>query len=135
MRKPLDSTTLPVAPAPKPLSSRLDRELKTIIAMVRIYCRRHHAAASAHNDEFCAECRIFVAYARQRLSHCPYGDQKPTCGNCPIHCYKKSMQDQAQKIMRYSGPKMAWRHPLMAYFHLIDSRKKPPPRDKSNHQI
>ncbi len=110
-----------------PLSSRLDRELKTITAMAKIYCRKHHNSAGAHDGEICEDCGNFLDYARQRLAHCPYQEQKPTCGNCPIHCYKKAMQSKAQQIMRYSGPRMAWRHPLMTYFHLIDSRKKPPP--------
>lgn len=109
-----------------PFSSRLDREVKTITAMVQIYCRKHHASAVNHDGGHCEDCGNFLAYARQRLAHCPYQEQKPTCGNCPIHCYKQSMQSKAQTIMRYAGPRMVWRHPLMAYFHLIDSRIKPP---------
>ncbi len=109
-----------------PLSSRLERELKTITAMVRIYCHKHHDAAGTDDGELCEDCSSFLAYAEKRLARCPYGEKKPTCGNCPTHCYKQNMQTKAQQIMRYAGPKMVWHHPLMAYFHLIDSRRKPP---------
>lgn len=106
-------------------SARLDRELKTIAVMVNIYCHDHHKSAATQANTPCEDCSRFLEYARQRLAHCPFAEQKPTCGNCTIHCYKKEMQDKAKQIMRYSGPRMIWRHPVMALFHLLDSRKKP----------
>ncbi|MFW2365981.1 MAG: nitrous oxide-stimulated promoter family protein, partial [Desulforhopalus sp.] len=53
-----------------------------------------------------------------------FQQDKPTCGNCTIHCYKQDMRDKVRKVMRYSGPKMIRFHPLLAFFHLLDSRKK-----------
>gem|GEM_PF-356372 len=104
-----------------PLSPRLARELKTITAMVTIYCRDHH---SCPDRDLCEQCSDFLAYAQQRLAHCPFKEHKPTCGNCPIHCYKNQMQTMAREIMRYSGPKMLWHHPILACFHLLDGRRK-----------
>ena len=105
-------------------SPRIDRELKTIAAMVKIYCRTHHDYAAVHAGELCEDCTRFLEYAGQRLVHCPFAKQKPTCGGCTVHCYQKEMQAKAKQIMRYSGPRMIWRHPLMAFFHLLDGRKK-----------
>jgi hypothetical protein len=105
------------------LTPRLSRELKTITAMVRLYCRDHHNCPTA---ELCEECKNFLKYAEQRLSHCPFGEDKPTCGKCTVHCYKQAMQDKARQIMRYSGPRMVWNHPLLAFYHLLDGRKKAP---------
>jgi len=104
------------------LPPRLARELKTINAMVTIYCYHHHD----FQKNVCTECADFLDYAKQRLTHCPFEEQKPTCGKCPIHCYKKNMQEKAKEIMRYSGPKMLWNHPIMAFHHLVDGRKKAP---------
>ncbi len=109
-----------------PLSARQDRELKTISVMVQIYCRKHHNSAAIQANALCEDCSNFLEYARQRLAHCPFAEQKPTCGNCTIHCYKKDMQAKAKQIMRYSGPRMLWSHPIMALYHLLDSRKKSP---------
>jgi len=108
------------------LSPRLYRELKTITVMVQIYCRNHHKSAAIQANALCEDCSGFLEYARKRLAHCPFAQQKPTCGNCTIHCYKKDMQAKAKQIMRYSGPRMLWRHPILALFHLLDSRKKSP---------
>lgn len=105
-----------------PLTSRLQREFNTIKAMVRLYCREHHKT----EDMICNECSELVEYSRDRLLCCPFKDKKSTCGKCVVHCYKKDMQKKVIDIMRYAGPKMALKHPLMAMQHFIDSRKKPP---------
>ena len=115
---------------------RLIRELKTITAMVKIYCCNHH---DCPKGSICKSCAEFLEYAEYRLTHCPFNERKPTCGKCTIHCYNKEMQTKAKEIMRYSGPRMLWNHPIMALFHLIDSRKRVPElqssRTKKCHQI
>lgn len=106
------------------LGKRLQREWRTIRAMVRIYCRRHHGG----RGELCAECAELFDYARQRLERCPFGEDKPTCARCPIHCYKPSQRKRARAVMRFAGPRMLWRHPILAIRHLLDGRRRPPPR-------
>ena len=103
------------------LSLRLKRELKTIAAMVKIFCSNHHDCPKGAVCESCAE---FLEYAEKRLSRCPFKEKKTTCGKCTIHCYNKVMQDKAKQVMRYSGPKMLWNHPILAFFHLLDGRRK-----------
>lgn len=104
------------------LSPRLRHEHETFRCMTRIYCRRHHGAG----DPLCPDCAAFMAYAEKRLEKCPYGDEKPTCAKCPIHCYKPAQREQARQIMRFAGPRMTWRHPLRALRHLWDKRRRVP---------
>ncbi len=68
-----------------------------------------------------------VAYAEKRLALCPFGADKPTCGKCTVHCYKPALRERVRRIMRFSGPRMLWHHPLMAICHLLDSRRPAPP--------
>ncbi len=50
---------------------RRARELKTIAAMLRLYCRGHgHQGRSP----LCAECDALVEYATRRLERCVFGD-------------------------------------------------------------
>ncbi len=98
---------------------RLARERKTIEAMIRIFCRDHHGVAR----QLCSGCRELLTYAAQRLDKCPYGNDKPTCVNCPIHCYSPDMRQRVREVMRYSGPRMIWRHPILAAFHIAQVRK------------
>ena len=107
---------------------RLKRELQTTGAMLRLYCRHHHGAAPRDAAGLCAQCAALHVYARQRLAGCPYGPEKPTCVNCPIHCYGKQQREAMRQVMRYAGPRMLWRHPLLAIAHLIDGRRPAPPR-------
>lgn len=100
-------------------SPRIAREKLTLEAMVRIYCRKHHQS----EGRYCGECRELLDYALLRLERCPFGPQKTTCANCPIHCYKPRMRERVREVMRYSGPRMLFRHPLLAIAHLLDGRR------------
>ena len=99
----------------------LDRERLTMEKMVGIYCSANHGNGQ---DDLCADCREFLDYADVRLDKCPYGDDKPTCSNCPIHCYKPERREQAKVIMRYAGPRMLLKHPILAIAHKLDGFRK-----------
>jgi hypothetical protein len=92
--------------------------------MISLYCHAHHRQAV-----LCRECAALVDYALEKLKKCPFQEGKTTCARCPVHCYEPSMRATVRTIMRYSGPRMTCRHPVMALRHLIDNmKKKPSPR-------
>lgn len=105
------------------LTPRLRREYRTMECMVAIWCADHHADPT-RRGEVCEDCRAFLAYAERRLEKCPYGEAKPTCAKCPIHCYKRAQREQARVIMAYAGPRMTYRHPWLALMHLVDKVRK-----------
>lgn len=111
-------------------AGKLARERKTVTAMLRIYCRAHHGGGA----ELCAACAELHAYAMCRLDRCPFGEQKPTCAACPIHCYKADRRQQIREVMKYAGPRMLWHHPLSALRHLWDGRRaaEPSPRNRAS---
>jgi hypothetical protein len=93
---------------------RLEREVRTVRLMIDLYCRRHHGV-----KEPCGNCRDLAAYAERRIGKCPFGEEKPACGRCPVHCYKPEMKARILEVMRFAGPRMTWRHPLLAIRHLF----------------
>ncbi len=97
---------------------RLAREQKTVASMIRLYCSDHH-----HIKGLCEECRTLHNYSQDRLERCPYQDDKPTCKDCTIHCYQKEMKEKVREVMRYAGPRMIFKHPVLALWHLIDGKK------------
>jgi len=103
-----------------PEKTKMQGELATIEAMITIYCRAHHH----FRDSLCPTCGSLLNYAEKRLKHCPFQENKPTCGNCSIHCYKPEMRENIRDVMRFSGPRMIFQHPLMALRHLLDSYRK-----------
>jgi hypothetical protein len=105
------------------MGKRMDRERRTIDVMVHIYCRHHHGGA---RGELCGECIELRQYAYARLEKCRYQDGKPTCANCPIHCFRPEMRERVRAVMRYSGPRMLLRHPYLAIAHVRDGRKRVP---------
>ncbi len=110
-------------PSENLVTPRLRREYRTMECMVGIWCAQHHEEAARQHGP-CAECRDFLAYAARRLEKCPYGEAKPTCAKCPIHCYKRAQREQAREIMRFAGPRMTFRHPWLALMHLVDKLRK-----------
>jgi len=101
---------------------RMRRERETIAAMVEIYCRDEHDS----RDGLCPDCSDLLTYAQQRLDRCPYQGNKTTCANCPIHCYRSNKREQVRTVMRYAGPRMIFRHPILTLYHFIDGRRKEP---------
>jgi hypothetical protein len=103
-------------------NKRLAREWKTMEAMIKIHCRDHHDATAS----LCAECQGLLDYAGMRLERCRFGAEKPTCANCPVHCYQHTRREQVKTVMRYAGPRMVWEHPLMSLRHWLDGFHKAP---------
>ena len=101
---------------------RLARELATLSAMVEIHCHELHGKV----DGLCQDCAALLAYATRRLDRCVFGDDKPTCAKCTVHCYSAAMRDEVRAVMRYAGPRMVWRHPVLAVRHLLDGRRPAP---------
>ena len=96
----------------------MNLEVRTIRSMIRIYCAAHHGPAKG----VCSECADLLAYAEQRIAECPFGLAKPVCNQCTVHCYKPAMREQVRIVMRYAGPRMLRRHPVLAVRHLLRSR-------------
>ncbi len=74
----------------------------------------------------CDKCLELEEYALQRLEKCPFGEGKTTCLKCPVHCFKPAMRERVRCVMRFSGPRMAYTHPIMTVAHFIDGRRSQP---------
>jgi hypothetical protein len=111
-----------VGDADAPLSRRRALELRTLLAMVTIHCRDRHG----DDHDLCDGCAALAAYATRRLSRCVFGDDKPTCANCTVHCYNASMREAVRAVMRYAGPRMIYRHPMLALAHVRHGRRPAP---------
>lgn len=98
---------------------RIEREKRTVTAMIHLYCQEQHRV----QDGLCGECSALQDYAMQRLERCPFQERKTTCAKCAVHCFKPNMREQIRVVMRYAGPRMLWKHPVLAVQHLMDSRR------------
>ncbi|POT57214.1 nitrous oxide-stimulated promoter family protein [Citrobacter amalonaticus] len=102
-------------------SKRIVREKLTIEKMIALYERRCPQASEeqGHYD-------ALLAYAQKRLDKCIFGEEKPACKQCPVHCYQPAKREEMKQIMRWAGPGMLWRHPILTVRHLIDDRRPVP---------
>ncbi|WP_092433904.1 nitrous oxide-stimulated promoter family protein [Williamwhitmania taraxaci] len=94
--------------------NRIQCEKRMVRLMIEFYCRKEH-----HTKKPCSECLTLIDYAHKRLDRCKYGNQKPSCGSCTTHCYRKTEQEQIRRVMRYSGPRMVLYHPIASLKYVI----------------
>ena len=80
--------------------------------MIDIYFKKHGGIDSK-------ECKELKDYANFRLSKCPYRNTKDFCSKCKIHCYEKEKRELIKKVMRYSGPRIFFYHPIITIRHYL----------------
>lgn len=97
---------------------RIKREELTIRKMIELYCRDKHNSKNG----LCEKCKNITDYADRKLSKCMFGENKPICVDCPVHCYRSNEREYIREIMRYAGPRMILSHPMMAIMHKIDQK-------------
>ncbi|PKN37151.1 MAG: hypothetical protein CVU62_11130 [Deltaproteobacteria bacterium HGW-Deltaproteobacteria-2] len=98
----------------------MEQEIKTVELMIDLYCRDHHGST----ENICPECRELLNYVKKRLEKCPLKENKPPCSKCPIHCYKPDMREKIKAVMKDSGPRMLYRHPIMTARHYVTKKLK-----------
>jgi hypothetical protein len=113
--RPANERELP-ASAPRITDQRRRREWQTMRAMIRCFCRNRHGRGAP----LCPECLALLDYAALRLERCRFGTEKPTCANCPVHCYQRRQREQIRAVMRYAGPRLLWQHPVLTVLHWLD---------------
>lgn len=101
------------------VQSKREREKETVSLMIKIYCRKKHGG-----KDFCPDCAVLDAYARLRSDKCPFMETKTFCSDCRVHCYNTDMREEIREVMRFSGPRMIFHHPVMALRHVIESKKE-----------
>lgn len=104
----------------KTTENKREKEKAIVSDMIRLYCRKKHGTKGA----LCGECEALDAYAKSRSDHCPFMETKTFCSNCRVHCYKPEMREKIRQVMRFSGPRMIFYHPVPAIRHVIESKKE-----------
>lgn len=104
----------------KNVESKREREKRIVSQMIVLYCKKQHKM----KGKLCGECKELLEYASFRSDKCPFMETKTFCSNCKVHCYKPAMREKIREVMRFSGPRMIFHHPVLAISHLIESKKE-----------
>ena len=101
--------------------TEIEKESYIVDEMIALYCHKNH---HGKKDELCSDCKELMEYCHYRLSLCPFKENKTFCNNCKIHCYNKEHRERIRKVMRFSGPRMLFHHPVLAMKHVIETKKE-----------
>ena len=113
----------------KSVPDKREQEKAVVRKMIEVYCRKQHKS----KGELCTECKELRDYAILRSEKCPFMETKTFCSNCKVHCYKPEMREKIRQVMRFSGPRMIFYHPVLAVRHVIESRKEKRRLEKDEH--
>lgn len=95
--------------------NRIEYEKQMVAFMIELYCKGHK-----HSENVpCKECEELFEYSKSRLENCRFSENKTFCNKCSVHCYKPQMKNRIREVMKYSGPRMIFYHPVIALKHLL----------------
>jgi hypothetical protein len=97
------------------MTNNIDTEISTLKIMLKIYCKGNNHS----KDGICDNCKNILEYSINKTLKCVYKENKPICNKCRVHCYNNIERENIINIMRYSGPKMLFRHPYLAMKHMF----------------
>lgn len=113
-------------------------EKRLIPEMIRIYCLGNHKELrkeeGVKGKELCSKCKKLAEYAEFRLEKCPFKKNKGFCSFCKIHCYKPEYRAEMKAVMRYSGSRMLFSHPIFALSHVAAMLKHKKREKQTNDQ-
>ena len=104
----------------KNIQTKREKEKAMVSDMIAVYCRKKHKT----KGYLCEECAALEQYARLRSDKCPFMETKTFCSNCKVHCYKPEMREKIREVMRFSGPRMMFYHPVAAVHHVIATKQE-----------
>lgn len=104
----------------KDTQGKRKREKEIVSQMISLYCKKKHG----NKNGLCEQCEELEAYAKKRSDQCPFMETKTFCSNCRVHCYQPVMREKIREVMRFSGPRMLFTHPLIAIKHVIETKKE-----------
>lgn len=101
------------------IDKKRKKEIKIISNMIDLYCKKNQKS-----KEDLSDYEELKNYAIKKINSCPFMETKTFCSNCNVHCYKPDMQKKICEVMRFSGPRMIFYHPIMTIHHIISSKKR-----------
>lgn len=116
------------------MKTKIAYEKQTIERMLLVYCRLKHNRKG--KSPLCENCKSLKEYAHARLTNCMFGEEKPACRKCPVHCYKPDMKKEIKEVMQYAGPRMLFFYPKDFVIHFVElfTQKKVERKQKKQSQ-
>ncbi len=91
--------------------------------MLKLYNKKKY-----RQKKLTKEMQELLDYSYLRIENCPHrkknnNGEKPFCSCCNIQCYKADMKQNMVEVMRFSGPRILFSHPIVSIDHLKKTLK------------
>lgn len=98
------------------INKKVEFEKKIVSEMIFLYCKKKHNC-----DTLCSECLELLEYSNNRIDNCRYIEEKNFCSNCKTKCYSPKMKAKIREVMKFSGRRLLFSHPILCVKHIIYS--------------
>ena len=86
--------------------------------MIKIFCKGNHPDDNSNNSSnLCNMCHDMEKYIHNRIDYCKQNNF--FCAYCDNKCHPMDKSDYLKKIMRYSGPRILKKYPIMSIKHFL----------------
>ena len=123
----------------KDIDARRKQEKSVFLAMSEVYCKgmKHDGITDVTEElgfdeelqtyvkwsgwkvRLCPECLDLVKESAKHTNRCRHLAYKTFCHHCPTPCYAQSAREKIRPIMRYSGPRIMTRHPVLGVQYMV----------------
>jgi len=86
--------------------------------MIRYFCKAKH-----RERDLCNSCSGLLQDITVRIDRCHLDEKISSCFMCPDYCYSPEMRTKIKAAMRFSAPRMLFRHPVLIFKHLRHLQK------------
>lgn len=104
----------------KDIETKREREKKMISQMIALYCHRNHHTRGAPLSRVRGAERLRPRPLRALPVH---GDED-LLRQLPRARYKPDMREKIRAVMRFSGPRMIFYHPVAAIRHVVETKRE-----------
>ncbi len=99
------------------------KEKELIEIMIKLYNKK-----KLRQKQLTKEMQELLEYSYLRIENCPHqkkniNGEKPFCSCCTIQCYKADMKQSMVEVMKFSGPRLIFSHPIVSIDHLHKTLK------------
>lgn len=98
-----------------------EKEIETVSLMIGLYCQKKHGTKKG---ELCPECRQLLDYVKFRRMKCRGVTKSPSARTAAFIVINRICSEKIARVMRFSGPKMVFYHPVIAFSHLAETKRQ-----------
>ncbi len=100
---------------------KAEKKIKLVTKMIGMYCKKHHVQEM--KGQLCDDCGALLDYTSTRTRKCRNLENGTFCAHCTTPCYAPDKRGKMRQVMKFSGPRLIFYHPVWVMKHILEDRR------------